>query len=586
MLLETILKNLQAEGLFSTPRTPHVLLAYSGGHDSTALLHLLARLRETHPLKITAAYYNHNWRGNPVEELPLIDKNCRACHVPLVMIAADRTLPKTEQHARARRYRELTRLAHDIKADAVLTAHHADDQVETLLFRILRGTGIDGLAGIQRRLVLEASAGHGVPILRPMLDIARQPVSEFLKEQNIPYFTDPTNLNNAYQRNNLRNKVIPFLEGYFPQVKNSLFKLSILATGDLELVDEQLGKIIRRVCKDDAKGAFLDSMVFNQLGVPYQRRVMKSFLSEQGIEPDFQLIEEAIAFVEGAHRKSLSSGLMSLESAEKGHNRFLSLYRGEVRILQTENATVQAFSSDVEPVAFNPTGQTEYPALQARIRAVELSGPERKKAAKRISKLRQNEVYVDLSGFTDKLLVLRTRKPGDRIQPLGMDVPMRLKKLLINKGIPRFEREKLPLLAFENKILWAPGVGLGQEIKVRREPTHLLRLEIGPVSAEAEEEWLANLKELAEEVVEKPRPEVPPPPTPFGEEVTEALEALNDALDDAELIEEDSDGEAVGKSQGTRAGMAGEDDALVLLADDEEEDGPEPVDNAGDSREW
>lgn len=484
MILDSIIDNLKAEGLLhSVPRT-HVLLGYSGGADSTALLFLLHEIKARLPLDVTAAYFNHGWRETPPPELPLVHENCIKCQTPLIVIQADRTLPRTENAAREARYRQLTRLAADLHADAVITGHHADDQIETLLFRILRGTGVDGLVGIQRRLILEDPQATSVPILRPMLDVSRKTVREYVQEKQLRYFDDPTNNNLKIQRNNIRKQILPHLEQAYPQVKNALFRLSLVAEGDLQILEETLQTVWTGVFAEDAEGPYLHAVRFNQLGLPYQRRVLKRFLSRQRIHADFQTIEDMLHFIRGEDRKNLDSSLKSLVKTEDGKGRFLSLYKDRLRLIaMPEEPPVK------EPVSIPIPGDVQLPAVNMTFRAVPWKAPEKVG----MSPIRPNDsqqVFVDLTAFQDKPLELRTRKPGDKFHPIGMDVPLRFKKFLINRGVPRFERNRMLLLAHGNQVLWAPGLGISQDLKVKEKqaPTHLLKLEPGLYQAPPEPE--------------------------------------------------------------------------------------------------
>jgi tRNA(Ile)-lysidine synthase len=472
MILEAVIENLEMEGLLrSAPRT-HLVLGYSGGADSTALLFLLNEIKQKYPLDVTAAYFNHRWRGNMPEELPLVHRNCQKANTPLVVIQADLNLPKTETAARQGRYRQLTQLAHDLRADAVLTAHHADDQIETTLFRILRGTGIDGLSGIQKRLELEAAYGSPTPILRPLLDISRKTLQDYIRQHQLEFFNDPTNQDLARQRNRIRNQILPVLEDAFPQVKNSLFRLSLVADGDLQIIEKAIQDIWNDIYGEDKESPYLDAVRFNQLGLPYQRRVLKRFLNSQDIRPDFQTVEEVLLFIQGEGRKNMDASLKSIEKGEGEKSRFLSLYKNKLRLLAppeeipTNLATPVTIPGPVELVELN-------------VSLFALPWYESDKIS--ISPIRPNDsqqVYVNLSQFLDKPLELRTRRPGDKFQPMGMDVPVRFKKFLINRGVPRFDRNRIPVLALGNQILWAPGLGISQQLilKPKATPTHLLKL--------------------------------------------------------------------------------------------------------------
>lgn len=479
MLLDIVLKNLQSEGLLVDRRYTHLILAYSGGVDSTVMLHLLSKLRDTQNLTVTAAYYNHGWRTNAPEEFAVLHQNCQACHIPLVLIQADRTLAKTETVAREARYRELTRLSDDLNAHAVLTAHQADDQIETLLFHLFRGTGIEGLVGIQKNLELTAPSGKKVSVLRPMLDIFREGITRYAEANSLQFFEDPTNTNTKFHRNAIRREIMPLIQERFPHVKSAMLRLSDLAEGDLQIIGESMEDVWEKVYQpptgnDSGK---LNVIVFNQLARPYQRRVIKQYLVENEIQFDYQSIEEIVEFILGESRKKLSAGLKSLTCQTQDKNRFLSLYKNTVSIIQTEKPSNIVHSSETAMgTPLQVPGETFFDPLKLLFRASELSNDERKVPG--LLRTRNSaEIYVNLSQYLDKPLVLRTRRPGDKIRPFGMPVAMRLKNYLINRGVPRFDREHLPLLACGQEVLWVLGVGISENLRVLDKPTHRLQME-------------------------------------------------------------------------------------------------------------
>lgn len=503
-LPQHIAQQLKAQGISLAPNT-RLLVGYSGGMDSTALLDALGDLQKKYGFQLTAAYYNHHWRPSPPRELPILHKTTEALGIPLVIIEADRSLAKTETVAREHRYRQLTQLAADLNAHALLSAHHADDQVETVLFRILRGTGTDGLSGIQKRLVLEYETGDSVPILRPLLDIPKEVIRQYSKARALDYFEDPGNQNTRHQRNLIRQKILPLLQEHFPQVKNSLYKIGLLAEGDSQILDAATDKLWETVYHSDEKGYYLDSLIFNQLDLPYQRRILKRYFTTAQVYFDFQTIENTLAFIRGDHRNDLSVGLRSLASSDAQHTAnhpdetmFLSLYKNRLRLLNLPKTAFQSkTASGDSPTNTTPTppilipipGLGWSPDLKVALEITEIPEGNKIKLSKApvlkaSALLDPNLAYVDLNLFIDnpqrpqapEPLTLRTRQPGDKFHPMGMTTPMRLKKFLINKGIPRFERDSLPLLAAGQHILWIPGIGLSEYVKVSGKPTHRLQL--------------------------------------------------------------------------------------------------------------
>ncbi len=489
MLHEIVLKNLQQEGLLVDQRRVHLILAYSGGMDSTVLLHVLAKLRESQNLKVTAAYFNHGWREEAdhrfAEELPLIHAHCKKLNIPLVIAPANKNTSHTETAAREARYYALTHLTQDLKAQALITAHQADDQIETMLFRLFRGTGIDGLIGIQKKLILHPDVAAPIPILRPMLDTKRGDVKHYAKTNDVSYFEDPSNSNRRHQRNMIRNEVVPFIEERFPNVKDTLYRLSHVADGDLTILNEKIDEIWARVYEDGA----LNTILFNQLGHPYQRRVIKRYLHHHQLECDFNRIEDIIDFIEGENRKNLGSALMSLNK-----DQFLSIYKNQITVLSKKADTEKESDSLKNEPAVKSTlsipGKVSSETLGVSLEIRELSQKE-KSAPDLLSSQEGKEVYVDLSDYKDCKLELRSRQPGDKIHPFGMATPMRLKNYFINRGVPRFERDKIPILSDGQNILWVAEVGISETLRVEGQPTHVLKitqLERQEVSSDASSE--------------------------------------------------------------------------------------------------
>lgn len=472
-VLETVTQNLKNEGLLDTLPFRHIILAYSGGIDSTALLYILSDLQKNYALKITAAYFHHAWRGTAIEELPLLHQNCLKANVPLVIMQPELTAPQTETAARTARYNKLTALAKDLNADVILTAHHANDQVETILFRLLRGTGVDGLSGIQKRLQMETPHGKSVPILRPLIDIERSRVEEYVQQKAYNYFNDPSNSNTSIERNYIRHELFPVLEKRFPQTKNALFRLGLVADSDAKVIQNSVTPIWKRVLHTEGCKNYLDAILFSQLSLPYQRRIIKRFLVLNNVQPDFQTIEGVLLFLQGKGRLSGDSALMSVESVAHNEKRFVSLYKNKIQVLaRTDSPNITGTEL---------TCMGEQPAVLQEFDVALHAIPWPAGGKIHLSPIRQNDtrqVLVDLSAYADKTLTLRTRNIGDKFQPLGMLSPMRFKKFLINRGIPRFERDKLPVLAVGKHILWVPGLGIDASIRLKDNglPTHMLQL--------------------------------------------------------------------------------------------------------------
>ncbi|HEX2080859.1 MAG TPA: tRNA lysidine(34) synthetase TilS, partial [Longimicrobium sp.] len=181
----------------------HVLVAVSGGCDSVTLLHLLRFAADDGTLRITAAHFDHAMRPGSARDAAWVRGLCAAWQVPMVEARAE-TPPRTEAEAREARYAFLRRAQAQAGATHLATAHHADDQAETVLFRVLRGTGIRGLAGIPPR--------DGAGLVRPLLPFWRAEIVRYARAEGLCWREDPSNRGTGYARNRIRLQLLPAIE--------------------------------------------------------------------------------------------------------------------------------------------------------------------------------------------------------------------------------------------------------------------------------------------------------------------------------------------------------------------------------------
>jgi len=216
-----------------------VILAVSGGPDSLALLFGWAQLREQRNDDLHVAHFDHGWRAESHEDAQRVAKWADELGLPFHTESASSTCPKSqpspsEAVARDARYDFLSRTAQTVGAPFVATGHTSDDQVETVLHAILRGTGIHGLAGMPRRRDLRS----GVSLVRPMLGISRRQVAAFLETKELSPCDDPSNGDRRFTRNRIRAELIPLLRrDYNPRVDEAILRLAQLADRSSELID-------------------------------------------------------------------------------------------------------------------------------------------------------------------------------------------------------------------------------------------------------------------------------------------------------------------------------------------------------------
>ena len=231
----------------------HIVLGLSGGPDSVCLFHVLLGLSEKYGWAIHPVHINHKLRDKAADaDQHYTEELCKKAGCPCRTIVCDcRALAErekitSEEAGRKVRYEAFSQMAEELKAQGIpedkiciATAHNADDQAETILFRLLRGTGIDGLSGIRYR----RTDGRGTPVVRPLLSVTREEILEYCRVQNLNPCIDETNGQTLYTRNKIRLELIPYLEQeYNPSVKDTMIRLGRAAAEDSAFLKEQAEK--------------------------------------------------------------------------------------------------------------------------------------------------------------------------------------------------------------------------------------------------------------------------------------------------------------------------------------------------------
>jgi tRNA(Ile)-lysidine synthetase-like protein len=547
-LLQQFIDGLKLGGVAHRGRSPRLVVAYSGGVDSTALLQLSALFRDAYGATLVAVYVDHGWRGKPAPELPRLQKNCMRLRVPLVIVPPNIAVKQSEEGARVHRYEKLLAVAQQFKADAVLTGHHQGDQIETLLFRLFRGTGIEGLSGIQSHIQF-ASYHSTIPVVRPLLTVQQPALAQFCTTYELQTFSDPTNANPQYARNAIRHQIVPVLESVMPQFRQALLRLSDVCTTDAEiltLVDEQQWQqlLLSSATKTYHQvGDTFNLSYFCQLSLAYQRRLMCKFLNAIQVEPSYRLVQQLIAFLTASPTKKRPLQLLSLGVVASNTDKLVGLDTIARQFL-VRSAT--AFWIEV----LQPT-QEQSPKLQEVVVAPVTGGlvtlpwdeakgvrmmPWPKRAGlydvRQLASPKSLEVSVNIQAYQGQALVVRTRRTGDWIAPLGMGGKrMKLKDYFIQQGIAQPLRSTWTLVVVEatNEVLWVPEVGLSHALQVapKKPPTHSWM-----IGAMSELEQLKTLKFLFEDLTNATEVD-----TPVGdEEDASATVAVTQEMGDTLLL--------------------------------------------------
>ena len=434
-----------------------LLVAFSGGIDSLCLMDNLFKLSDNFKFKIIAAHLNHNWRGaESKDEEERAEEYCLERGIEFYTEILPDTLPKTELEARNRRYEFLNRAAGIFNADIILTGHTLSDQAETLLYRIIKGTGIHGLKGIPEIRYQE----EGVPILRPMLTITREETLRYCEENNLNPNVDTSNYKEEYLRNKIRLKLLPELKHYNENIENSLYNLSLIASDEENIVEDYISTIKKEIYIDNKR---INTKSFLKLADPTKRRIVYDLLKIQGIEFDFKKISEILDFIQE------NSILKSGNTLSLSKNLWLFVSNNYTELINAIRAhEIKSFA------VIDKEGEYSFPELNLTLKITKWDCQKMVKPEK-FPEESSYKILADLSSI-DFPLFLRTRRAGDVISPFGMNISTKLKKYLINKGIPEYERDKIHILATNSEILWVAGIGISESLRVKNLPTHIIEL--------------------------------------------------------------------------------------------------------------
>ncbi|MBY0359242.1 MAG: tRNA lysidine(34) synthetase TilS [Candidatus Obscuribacterales bacterium] len=435
-----------------------LLVAFSGGPDSTALLYGLQACRAEGDLfDLQVCHVNHRLRGLESDaDEEFCRQICARLQVPIHVERLAVPQAKDEASLREARYKALIDAALTNGCDSCLTGHTKDDQVETMLFRLFRGTAPGGLQGIPECREL----APGLFVFRPLLEFERSDCQAYLERLNISARQDSSNSETAYSRNYIRHEIIPVVEKRFPGFGQRLIQLRTLLAADEDfLLKEQ----VQRIHKTDGlepDSSWLSAAELLCLPLTLRRRLLAQSLKAHDIEPSFQRLETLLEMLEEEKSAALSLSERWDLRLEQG-----KLYWLEKKANNQLNAESN-FQFEIQK-----QGLTLIAPLNMMFGCKAIS--EDFCLPEHYPPKESWEIFADLSRI-DTSLILRLRQPGDRISPLGMKTSVRLKQYLhTHKSLTTVKyQEQTVVLADEEEILWVPGCGISEKIAVRKRPSH------------------------------------------------------------------------------------------------------------------
>ena len=462
MLLNQVKRTIERHHLLE--KGDRLIVGVSAGMDSMVLLHLLNAYRETYDLSLIIAHVNHGLRPEESEkEAELVRNEARRLGFPFEYgkfnVKEFQKLGgfSPQDAARRIRFHFFADLVQKYRAQKIALGHNADDQVETVLLRLLRGSGLEGLKGI-----LPNRQGR---IIRPLIEVWKEEIKSFAIEKKIPFLLDSSNLKKDYLRNRLRLALIPFIEKeYQPSFKEIVLRSSNFLREENDYLEKGAGEAYRKIIKEENDTLSFRLSEYRFLHQAIQWRVIKKMLEricarERGVdEGEWLNVHEICQKLE----QSSPSFLLELPQGVWVEKRYERVLFGKGRVKPIQPFEVQVVSSGrnfIEEIG------KEVVMEEASVdKFGDLSGP-------------SHTAFMDYESLQFPLKI-RNFRPGDRFQPLGAKGTQKLKEFFIDHKIPRFERANIPLVISAEMIAWVVGYRIDERVKVTEKTKRILKVTV------------------------------------------------------------------------------------------------------------
>ena len=405
-------------------------IALSGGVDSMVLLDLLVKAKRSSDL-VKAIHINHNLHQSSKEWVDFVKDACKKYKLPLII---ESIKPKQEgfgleAEARDQRYKKFKEIILD--NECLLTAHHLDDQVETTLFRIFRGTGLDGLRSIRKK----DKFGKGL-LCRPLINVPREAIEKYAKLNNIKWIEDPSNKNIDFDRNYLRNNIIPSIKKRWPEAQTTITRLSSLAENNQKLLEELAQEDIGKMEKFNA----LDLAILSNKSALRINNIFRFMIQKNNM------------------------GIPSLKVLEKGIETLLNS-KSNSPIVNWNRYSIRRYKNKL--YFFNPDLQHD-DSRPLKMKwfideTINLGGNRGSIQAR----------FIKGQGIAlnkcPKSLEIKYRKGGEQIKPLGHKITKSLKNLFQENNVLPWVRDQIPLFYLDEELISVGDLWFNQDYKAKEQ---------------------------------------------------------------------------------------------------------------------
>ena len=431
-----------------------IIVGVSGGPDSLCLLETLRRAGYS----IIVAHFNHQLRPESSEDARMVEKTASRLMVGCYIDGADvrahaqRAKLSLEEAARNLRYQFMFKLARERNAQAVAVGHTADDQVETILMHFMRGSGLNGLKGMSSRSIIKTFDPE-IPIVRPLLNMWREETIVYCAANGLRPHYDSSNASIDFQRNRIRNLLIPSLETYNPKFREAVLRMSQSLKGDYALLMEMLETAWQEtVTEVEEQSIIFDANLLASRSIGLQRNLIKHAMQtlSPAVDVTYSILERAVEAINNpanpTSRADLKGGLRMFR---EGNDLYVCTLNAELPFNLWPQLTGTTSVALSVPCQVELAGGWRFSCEQWRLPLLAREQAERNEDP--------FQVWLDAKDLS-KPLKLRIRHQGDQFAPFGLDGhSQKLSDFLVNVKMPQRARDNWPLLCVGDEIIWVPG---------------------------------------------------------------------------------------------------------------------------------
>ncbi len=439
-LLKKVHQSITKHNLLSKNDT--VIIGVSGGSDSIFLLHALSKL-DGYKLKIVAAHVNHCLRGEESDrDAEFVKKLCKDKGIEFELLVENASVIKKElgkgieESARIIRYRFFEILTEKYNAQKIATAHTADDQVETVFMRLIRGAGIKGLSGIPIRRD---------NIIRPLLDVSKDEIIDYLTANKIKWTEDSSNAELDYFRNKVRHKLMPVLKELNPNITENVLRTSIQFTEKDSFVSEHTNKIFKKIFKKNKAGIYTASLKkFAKVHRFIQFSLLREAIfrvNENLLNIDFDHIETALELL-SSKKVSGEVNLPNDLIIAKSYDDF---------IITTKSKINPNYTYKIDDYGEYVFENVSFSIKKSKAKKLDLG--------ENVALLNPKKVKFPVE--------IRSFRAGDKFTPFGMKGEKKLKDFFIDEKVPRYLRKLYPLFVINGEIAWIGGLRMSEKFRVK-----------------------------------------------------------------------------------------------------------------------